>query len=336
MTTLLDTRHLSTRLVTQNRVIHAVNDVSFQVHRGETLGVVGESGSGKSMTMLSVMGLLPSPAGKIIGGEVWFQGRDLLRMGDRERRRLRGNQIAMIFQDPMMSLNPVMRISRQLTEAIQQHTTLDRRSARTRAVELLEQVGIADAAGRVDYYPHQFSGWMRQRVMIAMGLACRPALLIADEPTTALDVTIQAQIVDLVKGLRRDLGMAVIWITHDLSLLAGVADRILVMYAGQIIEQAAVQDLYRNPRHPYTAALLQSIPRLDEERQASLRPIAGMPPSLTAYPQGCAFADRCRFVQPACRQVTPPLEGVGPDHRVACWVRPSPQELGSAAPTPGV
>jgi oligopeptide transport system ATP-binding protein len=284
------------------------------------------------MTMLSVMGLLPSPAGKVTGGEVWFEGHDLLRMGDRQRRRLRGNQIAMIFQDPMMSLNPVMRISRQLTEAIQQHTSLDRRSARARAVELLAQVGIADAPGRVDYYPHQFSGGMRQRVMIAMGLACRPALLIADEPTTALDVTIQAQIVDLVKGLRRDLAMAVIWITHDLSLLAGLADRILVMYAGQIIEQAPVQDLYRHPRHPYTAALLQSIPRLDRERQAALRPIVGMPPSLTTYPQGCAFADRCRFVQPACRQATPPWRRLAPIIGWPAGLSPAPRNWGAEPP----
>jgi len=331
---LLQVQNLTTHFTTQNGTVHAVNGVSFQVNKGETIGVVGESGSGKSITMLSVMGLVPSPPGKVIGGEVLFEGRDLLKLSDRELRDIRGNQIAMIFQDPMTSLNPVLRIRKQLTEAIRQHSNLSREEAIAHAIQLLEHVGIPGAAERIHNYPHQFSGGMRQRVMIAMSLACNPKLLIADEPTTALDVTIQAQIVELIKQLKTELGMAVIWITHDLSLLAGLADRILVMYAGQIVEQAPLQELYANPRHPYTIGLLQSIPRLDEQRQERLTPIEGMPPSLTDYPKGCPFAARCPFAIAPCTETDPSLETVGMDHSVACWVKPEGREvLRSPKPT---
>lgn len=323
---LLDVHNLTTHFLTQDGVVHAVNHVSFHVNPGETVGVVGESGSGKSITMLSLMGLVPSPPGKVMG-HAFFEGRDLLKMTDKERRVIRGNEIAMIFQDPMSSLNPVLRIRKQLTEAIRQHSNLNREEAIARAIELLESVGIPGATERINNYPHQFSGGMRQRVMIAMGLACNPKLLIADEPTTALDVTIQAQIVELVKQLRAKLGMAVIWITHDLSLLAGIADRILVMYAGQIVEQAPLHDLYNNPRHPYTIGLLQSIPRLDEKRQERLTPIDGMPPSLTNYPRGCPFAERCEFAIAPCTESDPSLETVGLNHQVACWVKPQGRDI---------
>ncbi|PPS44001.1 ABC transporter ATP-binding protein [Chroococcidiopsis sp. TS-821] len=322
MARLLDVQNLKTRFFTQNGVVHAVNDVSFHVNAQETVGIVGESGSGKSITMLSAMRLIPSPPGKIVGGEVMFQGQDLLKLSGREMRSLRGNRLSMIFQDPMTSLNPVLRVEKQMTEAIQLHLGMAKSEAKARAVELLEQVGIPGARDRVRNYPHQFSGGMRQRVMIAMGLACNPDLLIADEPTTALDVTIQAQIVELVKQLKEERGMAVIWITHDLSLLAGLADRILVMYAGQIVEQAPLNALYHHPRHPYTIGLLQSIPRLDEQRQERLKSIDGLPPSLVNYPQGCPFAPRCEFAIAKCHNEDPPLEPVGVNHQVACWVKP--------------
>ncbi|NJK99880.1 MAG: ABC transporter ATP-binding protein [Spirulinaceae cyanobacterium SM2_1_0] len=322
MVPLLDVRDLQTCFFTDTGVVRAVNHVSFQVRERETLGVVGESGSGKSITMLSVLQLIPQPPGKIVGGEVWFEGQDLLQLSSRQIRALRGNRIATIFQDPMTSLNPVLTVERQLTEAIRLHLKLGQRQARDRAIELLQLVGIADATRRIRGYPHQFSGGMRQRVMIAMGLACNPKLLIADEPTTALDVTIQAQIVELIKRLQAELGMAVIWITHDLSLLAGLADRILVMYAGQVVESAPLHQLYANPRHPYTLGLLRSIPRLDQGHKASLQAIPGMPPDLANYPTGCPFASRCPFVEDRCRQEDPPLETIADDQAVACWVRP--------------
>jgi oligopeptide transport system ATP-binding protein len=327
MTPLLDVRNLQTQFFTDHGIVHAVNGVSFQVNEGETVGIVGESGSGKSITVLSVMRLIASPPGKIVGGEVLFEGRDLLKLRLKEMQDLRGNQIAMIFQDPMTSLNPVLRIEKQMTEAIRTHMGLSSAEAKNRAIELLQHVGIPGAADRIRNYPHQFSGGMRQRVMIAMGLTCNPKLLIADEPTTALDVTIQAQIVELVKRIKAERGMAVIWITHDLSLLASLADRILVMYAGQIVEQAPLHALYHNPRHPYTIGLLQSIPRLDEQRQNRLKPIDGLPPNLVHYPQGCPFAPRCQFAIDHCHTEDPPLEPVAPDHHVACWVKPAGQEI---------
>ncbi|MFS8896754.1 ABC transporter ATP-binding protein [Synechococcus sp. R3-13] len=322
MARLLEVWRLETRFYTQDGVVKAVNGSSFHVDEGETLGIVGESGSGKSVTMLSVMRLIPTPPGKIVGGEVLFAGQDLLKLKESEMRRIRGNQIAMIFQDPMTSLNPVLPVGQQIAEALQLHLGMTPAQARQRTIELLQMVGIPAAAERVDHYPHQFSGGMRQRVMIAMGLSCRPKLLIADEPTTALDVTIQAQIVELIKALREEIGMAIIWITHDLAFLAGLADRILVMYAGQIVEEAPLHQLYKNPRHPYTIGLLQSIPRLDERRREKLQPIEGMPPDLVNYPKGCPFAARCRFVIDRCWSENPELESVGSQHAVACWVKP--------------
>jgi oligopeptide transport system ATP-binding protein len=324
---LLDVKNLQTRFYTGEGVVHAVNDVSFQVNDQETVGIVGESGSGKSMTMLSVMRLIPEPPGKITNGEVTFEGQDLLQLSVPAMRKIRGNRMAMIFQDPMTSLNPVLTVERQLTEAIRWHLQVSKAAARDRAIELLELVGIPGASDRIRNYPHQFSGGMRQRVMIAMGLACNPKLLIADEPTTALDVTIQAQIVELVKRLKAELNMAVIWITHDLSLLASLADRILVMYAGQIVEAAPLEQLYTQPRHPYTLGLLQSIPRLDEAQKAELKPVDGMPPDLTHYPPGCPFAPRCPYVIDRCHTADPPLETVGDNHAVACWVKPNGAEV---------
>ncbi|MGG6292887.1 ABC transporter ATP-binding protein [Leptolyngbya sp. AN02str] len=326
MNHLLNVQNLTTRFYTRSGVVQAVNDVSFHVEAGETLGIVGESGSGKSMTVLSVVRLI-EPPGRIEAGEVWFEGRNLLTMSLPEIRALRGNDIAMIFQDPMTSLNPVLRIEQQMTEAIRLHLGLNKADAKARAVELLHRVGIPGAAERIRNFPHQFSGGMRQRVMIAMALACNPKLLIADEPTTALDVTIQAQIVELIKQLKADLGMSVIWITHDLSLLAGLADRILVMYAGQIVESSPLHMLYQNPRHPYTIGLLQSIPRLDAVRQSRLQPIDGLPPSLVNYPKGCPFADRCQWAIARCHDGDPPLEPVGDRHQVACWVKPMGAEV---------
>nr|MBC7245393.1 ABC transporter ATP-binding protein [Chloroflexota bacterium] len=320
MGTLLQVKGLKTQFFTQDGVVNAVNGIDFDLNEGETLGIVGESGCGKSVSVLSLMRLVPSPPGRIVGGEAWFQGRDLLKMSDEEIRSVRGNKIAMIFQDPMTSLNPVLTINQQVSEALELHLGMDKRQARKRTIELLEMVRIPDAANRIDDYPHQFSGGMRQRVMIAMGLSCNPQLLIADEPTTALDVTIQAQITDLVRQLKKEIGMAVIWITHDLGVIAGLADRVNVMYAGYIIETADVKDLYADPRHPYTLGLLQSIPRLDAERKKKLTPIEGLPPDLIDMPPGCPFAPRCRYAIDRCLEENPKLETVARRHSVACWV----------------
>lgn len=320
MTALLEVKDLKTRFFTQDGVVNAVNGVSYILEEGGTLGIVGESGCGKSVSVLSIMRLIPDPPGKIVGGEVLFEGRDLLKLSPDEIRRIRGNKIAMIFQDPMTSLNPVLTIGRQVSEALELHLGMDKKQARQRTVELLETVGIPQGKDRVDDYPHQFSGGMRQRVMIAMGLSCNPQLLIADEPTTALDVTIQAQIVDLVKRLRDEMGMAVIWITHDLGVVAGFAERVIVMYAGFIVEMAPVKDLYGDPRHPYTIGLLGSLPRLDASTHQKLVSIEGLPPDLIALPKGCPFAARCGYVMDRCLEENPPLEPVGPDHYIACWV----------------
>jgi len=319
MATLLEVKDLRTRFYTQDGVVHAVNGVSFYVNEGETLGIVGESGCGKSVSVLSVMRLIPQPPGKIESGQVLFDGRDLMKIDEEEIRQVRGNRIAMIFQDPMTSLNPVLTICRQVSEALELHLGMDKDTARKRTIELLQMVGIPEAAARVDDYPHQFSGGMRQRVMIAMALSCNPQLLIADEPTTALDVTIQAQIIDLVKRLKREIGMAIIWITHDLGVIAGLADRVNVMYAGYIIEEARVKDMYGDPHHPYTLGLLGSIPRLDEARKEKLIPIEGLPPDLIGLPPGCPFYERCTYRVDQCLEAMPPLEMVGPGHRVACW-----------------
>ncbi len=302
--------------------MHAVNGVSFTLRSGETVGVVGESGSGKSVTMLSLLRLLPSPPAKITAGSALFHGEDLVTMSDRRIRDARGSQISMVFQDPMTSFNAVLTIGRQITEPLEVHLGMSRARARTRAAELLDLVGIPNARQRLRDYPHQFSGGMRQRAMIAMALACHPQILIADEPTTALDVTIQAQIVQLVKRLREELGMAVIWITHDLGIIAGLAHRVIVMYGGCFVEEAPVKELYADPRHPYTIGLLGSLPRVDAEERRSLASIDGLPPVLFQKPASCPFAPRCRFVIPRCRTENPPLEEITAGHRVACWVKP--------------
>ncbi len=322
MIPLLEVKNLAIQFLTLDGVVHAVNQISYQVYPGETLGIVGESGSGKSISVLSILGLIPSPPGKVTQGEILFQGQNLLELNSQQLQHIRGREIAMIFQDPMTSLNPVLTIGKQLTEALQVHLKLTSKQANNRAIQLLKQVGIPNPEKRLKNYPHEFSGGMRQRVMIAMGLGCQPKLLIADEPTTALDVTVQAQVVDLVKQLRTQEKMSVIWITHDLALLAGLADRILVMYAGKIMEQATVHQLYKNPRHPYTIGLLESLPRLDRICQDSLPTIEGIPPNLIDYPSGCPFAPRCRFALEQCFQENPPLEGIEPNHQVACWVKP--------------
>jgi oligopeptide transport system ATP-binding protein len=320
MAKLLEVKNLKTQFFTQDGVVHAVNGISYTVDKGETVAIVGESGCGKSVGVMSLIRLIPQPPGKIVDGEVWFDGQDLLKLSEDELRHVRGNKIAMIFQDPMTSLNPVLTIGRQITEALELHLGMNREQSRKRAVQLLEMVGIPGAESRLDDYPHQFSGGMRQRVMIAMGLSCDPQLLIADEPTTALDVTIQAQIVDLVANLKEELGMAIIWITHDLGVVAGMAERVIVMYAGFIIEEAPVDQIYSNPRHPYTLGLLRSIPRLDLGRQKRLIPVDGLPPDLLDLPNQCPFAPRCTFAIEKCWQENPPLEVVGPGHTAACWV----------------
>ncbi len=320
MPKLLEVKNLKTQFFTQDGVVHAVNGISYYVNAGETVAIVGESGSGKSVGVMSLIRLIPQPPGKIVDGEVMFDGQDLLKLSEDELRDIRGNRIAMIFQDPMTSLNPVLTIGRQITEALELHLNMNKEQARKRAVQLLEMVGIPGADSRLDDYPHQFSGGMRQRVMIAMGLSCDPQLLIADEPTTALDVTIQAQIVDLTRRLQDELGMAIIWITHDLGVVAGMADRVIVMYSGFIVEEGNVNDLYGRPRHPYTLGLLRSIPRLDLGRQKRLIPIDGLPPDLLEPPTHCPFAPRCSFVQDKCWQENPPLVEVTPGHKAACWV----------------
>jgi oligopeptide transport system ATP-binding protein len=301
-------------------VVHAVNGVSYTLGEGETLGVVGESGCGKSVHALSIMRLIPDPPGKIEDGEIKFDGRDLLKVSETEMREVRGAEIAMVFQDPMTSLNPVFTVGFQIMEALKLHLRMDDKTARNRAAELLGMVGIPEARQRLDDYPHQFSGGMRQRAMLAMALSCNPKLLIADEPTTALDVTIQAQIIDLTKRLQERLGMAVMWITHDLGVVAGLAQRVNVMYAGYIVEQGDVKDIYGRPRHPYTIGLLGSLPRLDEAPGTKLISIPGLPPDLLIMPPGCPFAPRCTYATDACREAVPPLEELDSDgHWVACF-----------------
>jgi oligopeptide transport system ATP-binding protein len=317
---LLSVKGLRTVFQTKGKSVAAVCGVDFDLNHGETLGIVGESGSGKSVTMQSVMRIVPSPPGRVVAGTVMFEGRDLLQLNKDEMRKVRGKEVAMIFQDPMTSLNPVLTINQQMSEAIKLHLGLDPKAARARALDLLKMVGIPDAGNRLDDYPHQFSGGMRQRVMIAMGLSCNPKLLIADEPTTALDVTIQAQITSLVKRLRDETGMAVIWITHDLGIVAGLADRIIVMYAGNIMENSPAEELYDNPRHPYTLGLLGAIPRLDAGSSRRLAPIPGLPPDLANPPQGCPFVPRCPYRIDKCVTERPTAMPVGPQHYSACWV----------------
>jgi len=300
-------------------LVRAVDGVSWDVQEGETVALVGESGCGKSVSALSIMRLVAEPAGRIAGGEVFYKGRDLLKLSEEEMRHVRGREIGMIFQEPMTSLNPVLSIGRQLTEGLEIHMTMTPVQARSRAVELLSMVGIPDGERRLGQYPHHFSGGMRQRMMIAMALACNPSLILADEPTTALDVTIQAQILELMRDLARRLGVAMLIITHNLGVVARYADRVNVMYAGRIIEQASAAELYANPRHPYTLGLLRSVPRLDEPRRARLDPIEGQPPDLTRLPGGCAFAPRCAFRVERCGEAAPPLETAAAAHLSACW-----------------
>ena len=316
----LEVKDLKTQFNTPEGIVYAVNGVSFDLKEGETLAVVGESGCGKSVTMMSIMRLIQIPPGKIVSGEVVFRDNDLLQLSEEAMEQIRGREIAMIFQDPMTSLNPVLTVGRQLTETLRTHTPMTPEQCRERAATLLELVGIPDPKKRLEDYPHQFSGGMRQRVMIAMSLACTPSLLIADEPTTALDVTIQAQIVELVKELKKNVGMAMIWITHDLGVVAGLADRVLVMYAGYVVEEALVDDLYENTLHPYTLALLQALPRADRRRDQNLKSIKGSPPNLLVEPRGCPFAPRCEFVQEKCIAENPALANIETNHKVACWV----------------
>jgi oligopeptide/dipeptide ABC transporter ATP-binding protein len=324
MTALLDVKNLQTRFKVRKGYAYAVNDVSFQVHEGEALGVVGESGCGKSVTMLSLLRLLP-PSARIENGQVLFNGQDLLQINKNQLRQVRGAQIGMIFQDPMSSLNPVVNIGVQMSEPLRAHLKMPKSQAQERSAQLLDMVGIADAESRLKDYPHQLSGGMRQRVMIAMSLACKPQILIADEPTTALDVTIQAQIVDLVKDLREVLKTTVIWITHDLSLIAGLVDRIVVMYAGFIVEEALVDDLYQDPRHPYTVGLFGALPDVGGTQHGRLTTIGGAPPNLETSPTCCPFVPRCKYAVDECHTKNPtlkPVSGAADDsqHRIACWV----------------
>ncbi|SDN73083.1 ABC transporter ATP-binding protein [Ensifer sp. YR511] len=319
MSNLLDVRNLRVEFRLERGVVRAVDDVSFSLKRGETLGIVGESGSGKSVTSLAIMRLVPNPPGGIAGGEILFDGKNLLDLSENEMRRIRGKRIAMIFQDPMSSLNPVLTVGRQITESLRLHMGMNGRSAEVRATELLDLVGIPSPKRRLKEYPHEFSGGMRQRVMIAMALACDPELLIADEPTTALDVTIQAQILELIGEIKKELGTAVIMITHDLGVVAGMADRLLVMYAGRVVEDAQTDRIFDDPRMPYTMGLLSSIPRLDHLVDEPLIPIPGLPPDVTRLGNECPFNARCRYMSPGlCDTRIPPLRDVAEDHRAAC------------------
>ncbi len=322
MTILMEVKDLKTKFHTQEGTVYAVNGISYTLDEGETLGVVGESGCGKSVHALSIMGLIPQPPGEVKATSVMFRGRDLMKLSSEEMRLLRGSEIAMVFQDPMTSLNPVLTIGHQITEALKLHLGMDNAQARERAAELLAMVGIPSAKSRLDDYPHQFSGGMRQRAMIAMALSCNPQLLIADEPTTALDVTIQAQILDLVRRLRDKIGMAMIWITHDLGVVAGLADTLQVMYAGYIIERGPNAAVFGDTRHPYTLGLLKSLPRIDAKGD-KLFSIEGAPPDLRIEPKGCPFAPRCQYRIERCLQENPqlkPADGSVEGHIVACWV----------------
>ncbi len=333
MPPLLEVRDLRTEFRTGAGVVRAVDGISYTVDPGETVAIVGESGSGKSVGALSVLRLIPDPPGRITQGEILFAGRDIMRLSAAEMREVRGGEIGMVFQEPMTSLNPVLSIGRQITETLEQHRGMDAPAARKRAVELMSLVGIGDAARRLKQYPHQLSGGMRQRIMIAIALACDPKLIIADEPTTALDVTIQAQILELMKDLTRRLNVALIIITHNLGVVARYANRVNVMYAGRMVESGPAGDVYHNPRHPYTMALLRSVPRLDRPRQERLDPVEGQPPDLTKLDGGCAFRPRCRFATDACAEAKPALLPAGvPGHLAACFhSRAIARETGEAA-----
>jgi oligopeptide transport system ATP-binding protein len=316
---LLDVKELKTEFVTADGIVNAVNGISYSVDEGCTLGIVGESGCGKSVSVLSLLRLLPKSIARV-SGEALFNSRNLLTLPNNELTEIRGNKIAMIFQDPMTCLNPVLTIGDQISEAVETHMNLSKTDAKIRAIEMLQMVGIPSAEMRFNDYPHKFSGGMRQRVMIAMALSCKPSLLIADEPTTALDVTIQSQIVELVKRLRDELGMAIVWITHDLAVIAGLADKIAVMYAGLIVEEADVDTLYENPKHPYTIGLLNALPRVDGKRGTRLTSIDGFPPDLINLPLGCPFYKRCNYHKNQCIEERPILREYSSTHKVACWV----------------
>ncbi|MCZ6472093.1 MAG: ABC transporter ATP-binding protein [SAR324 cluster bacterium] len=319
MPALLEIKNLKTQFSTQGRLIRAVDGVSYDIQEGETLAVVGESGCGKSVTALSIMGLIPYPPGRIVDGEILFQGKDLLKMSPEQMRKIRGKEISMIFQEPMTSLNPVLTIERQLTETMEAHMDMEKEDVLKRALEVMDWVGISDPERRLSQYPHHFSGGMRQRVMIAMALACNPKLILADEPTTALDVTIQAQILALMKDLSTRFGVAMILITHNLGIVARYADRVNVMYAAQIIEKGTAKDVYARPVHPYTLGLLKSVPRLDETRKSKLEPIEGQPPDLGALNIGCRFRDRCFLAEEKCAEEDMPLVQVNKTQWSACW-----------------
>ncbi len=329
---MLEVKNLQTHFKTDAGIVKAVDGVSFTVDVGETVGIVGESGCGKSVTSLSIMKLIPSPPGKIVGGEVLFNGKNVLDLEESELREIRGNKISMIFQDPMTSLNPFLRISTQMIETIRLHEkNVTKAEARERSIEMLEKVGIPAARERVDSYPHQFSGGMRQRVMIAMALSCNAQVLIADEPTTALDVTIQAQILELIQQVSKDFGTAVILITHDLGVVAGMCDKVCVMYAGKIVEQAYTYELYNNPAHPYTSGLIQSVPRMDtKNKNKKLFSIEGQPPNVIDLPPCCPFHPRCHKVMDVCRVALPPTYKIADDHFASCWLYASEEEKAQA------
>jgi oligopeptide transport system ATP-binding protein len=316
---LLQVKNLATYFFTPSGVVRAVDGISYDLEEGETMGLVGESGSGKSVSALSIMRLVSDPPGRIVAGEVIFQGKDLLKLSAEEMRRTRGRAIGMIFQEPSTFLNPVLTVGRQITEAMELHLGLDGKASRARAVELLERVGIPDGESRLADYPHQFSGGQRQRIMIAAALSCRPKLLLADEPTTALDVTIQAQILELIKDLSREFGISVILITHNLGIVARYADRVNVMYGGEIVESAAAREIYRNPRHPYTMGLLEAVPRLDRQLDGELRTIEGQPPDLRGEKTGCTFRPRCSYATARCSIERPLLREIAIGHAAACW-----------------
>jgi oligopeptide/dipeptide ABC transporter ATP-binding protein len=321
--TLLDVRNLVTHFFTQDGIVKAVNGVSFYVNKGETVAIVGESGCGKSVTSLSILRLIAQPAGKILSGEILLDGTDLLKLSNEEMRKVRGSRISMIFQEPMSSLNPVLTIGRQMTEQLELHRHLEHEEALKEATNLLKLVGIPQADRRIKDYPHHFSGGMRQRVMIAMAISCKPQLVIADEPTTAVDVTIQSQLLELIRGITDEMGMSLILITHNLGVVARYAQRVYVMYAGMVVEHGSAIEVYHHPLHPYTAGLLASVPRLDEPRKSRLSPIEGQPPDMLCPPVGCPFQPRCQYSIPECLTHKPELTETAPGHFSACWVAAS-------------
>lgn len=331
MAKLLEVKNLTTQFFTSAGTVQAVDDVSFDIDEGETVAVVGESGCGKSVSALSILRLIPWPPGKIIGGSIHFSGHDLLALSDDEIRKIRGREISMVFQEPMTSLNPVLSIGLQLTETMEHHLGMSNDKAHQRATELLAKVGLSDPERRLSQYPHHLSGGMRQRVMIAMALSCEPKLIIADEPTTALDVTIQAQILELMKDLTKELGVALMVITHNLGVVARYADRVNVMYAGKLVEMGKARQIYHDPHHPYTLGLLASVPRMDQPRGSRLVPIEGQPPDLTRLDSGCAFRPRCRFAVERCASEIPALQSVDSEHAAACWRVSEISELKAAS-----